>query len=98
MRYAIIDNTIVQEVVHFTSNEAEVWIIEHPDLLLKECGVEVLPNFTYNENINTFISPKPFPSWGLNAMLVWEAPKPYPIDGNLYCWLEDILEWKKVGS
>jgi hypothetical protein len=94
MRYAIIENTIVKEIVHFTKKQAEKWIAENPKLLLIQCGVEVMPRFTY---LNIFLPPKPFPSWKLNSNLKWEAPKPYPNDGA-YCWLEDVLEWKKLGS
>jgi hypothetical protein len=24
---------------------------------------------------------------------IWEAPIPYPTDGNFYYWDEDTLEW-----
>ena len=95
MRYAIIENTIVKEIVNFTKKQEEKWIAENPKLLLKECGVEVMPKFTY---LNIFLPPKPFPSWKLNSMLKWEAPKPYPTDSGSYFWLEDILQWKKIGN
>jgi hypothetical protein len=50
--------------------------------------------FTYNENLDIFISPKPFPSWVLNSEGYWESPIPRPSDPNkVYRWDEDNQEW-----
>lgn len=50
--------------------------------------------FTYDPVLDAFISPKPYPSWVLNSGTVdWEAPVPYPTDGNNYRWDEDSLSW-----
>jgi hypothetical protein len=41
-----------------------------------------------------FIPPKPYPSWIMNSFsYLWEAPVPYPEDGNFYAWDEDTLSW-----
>lgn len=50
--------------------------------------------YKFDINRNAFISPKPYPSWTLNEeTCVWEAPIPYPQDGNLYEWNEQTLSW-----
>lgn len=53
--------------------------------------------FKYHQDIDAFVSPKPYPSWILNGEEgEWEAPVPYPNDPNpenVYEWNEDNLEW-----
>ncbi len=49
----------------------------------------------WNENLDAFISPKPYPSWTLNTSLKkYVAPTPYPQDGKAYSWNEDQLKWE----
>lgn len=41
-----------------------------------------------------FIPPKPFESWTLNQdTALWDAPIPYPSDGNIYYWDEETQSW-----
>ena len=50
-------------------------------------------DFTYDENRDAFIPPKPFNSWILNeTTCLWETPVAMPNDGN-YIWNEDTLSW-----
>jgi hypothetical protein len=43
--------------------------------------------FTYDEQRDAFIPPKPCPNWVLNEETCrWEAPIPEPNDGKLYAW------------
>ena len=44
---------------------------------------------------DVFIGPQPFELWILNSSYEWEAPKPYPNDGDSYYWNEDSQEWMK---
>ena len=49
---------------------------------------------TYDETNDVFIRPQPFPSWNLNSETFdWEAPTPYPDDGEVYIWNEDTESW-----
>lgn len=53
--------------------------------------------YTYDENIDAFIPPKPFPSWLLNTETAkWEAPVPIPNDGQMYQWDEATTSWVAV--
>ena len=53
--------------------------------------------YTFDEARDAFIPPKPFPSWVLNEDTCWwEAPVPYPTDGNRYIWDESVMNWVPV--
>ena len=55
-------------------------------------GVFAATGYTYNEDEDIFIQPKPFESW-IREGSKWVAPKAYPNDGNLYLWDEDLGDW-----
>lgn len=53
--------------------------------------------FTYDEDRDAFIPPKPFNSWILNEdTCIWEAPVAYPTDGQRYNWNETNQTWDLV--
>ena len=53
--------------------------------------------FTYDEDKDAFIPPKPYASWLLNETTCqWESPVAYPDDGKIYEWDEDNKEWKEI--
>jgi hypothetical protein len=49
--------------------------------------------YTYREDIDAFVPPKPYPSWVLDADAQWQAPVPMPDDGKMYSWDEDTQSW-----
>lgn len=50
--------------------------------------------FTYDSVRDAFIPPQPYLSWVLNEdKCIYEAPVPYPTDGNAYSWNEQQLNW-----
>lgn len=50
--------------------------------------------YTYDETLDAFIPPQPFPSWTLNTdTCLWEPPTPYPSGDELYRWDEPTLSW-----
>ena len=50
--------------------------------------------YTYDENRDAFIPPKPYTSWVLNeSTCLWEAPVAYPQDNNQYNWNEQNQSW-----
>ena len=52
--------------------------------------------YTYDEDRNAFIPPKPFPSFILEEnSCLWNAPVNYPTDGKHYFWNESILNWEE---
>jgi hypothetical protein len=53
--------------------------------------------FTYDEDRDAFIAPKPFNSWVLNEETCqWESPVVHPNDGKIYTWNEDEISWDEV--
>ena len=50
--------------------------------------------FTWDAVNQVFYAPQPYPSWVLNeSTWLWQAPVPYPTDGNQYYWDESTLSW-----
>lgn len=53
--------------------------------------------YTYDDVIDGFIPPKPYPSWLLNTTTgLWDPPVPYPNDGKRYEWDEDTQSWVEI--
>jgi hypothetical protein len=50
--------------------------------------------YSYDEDLDAFIPPKPYDSWSLNSnSCLWEPPIEYPQDGNAYVWNEQEQQW-----
>lgn len=50
--------------------------------------------YTYDQERDAFISPKPYESWTLNEETCqWDSPVPYPTDGQYYVWDESNQQW-----
>jgi len=66
---------------------------------LEDSGVALRYNYaglgyTYDEVRDSFIAPKPYPSWTLvEATCQWEAPVTYPSDDKMYEWNETDGTW-----
>ena len=53
--------------------------------------------YSYNQDIDAFVPPQPFPSWTLNTdTALWEPPVPYPSDGKQYKWNEETISWIEI--
>ena len=52
------------------------------------------PGYTYDPVNDVFLTPKPFDSWVLDENFDWQAPIPYPSDGQMYAWNENIVNWE----
>ncbi len=49
--------------------------------------------FVYDDGMDAFVPPKPFPSWTLDAeSCQWLPPVPFP-EGDGYYWDEDSSSW-----
>ena len=101
------DNTVLRVIVADTKEWCEnnlggTWVQtsynthggEHPE------GRPLHKNYAgigYKWDGIGFYAPQPFPSWTKNEdTYLWEAPVPYPTDGKIYTWNEDILNWEEV--
>lgn len=111
--YAFLDaNNIVTEViVGVDENELiegktpEVWYGEFRGqrCLRTSYNANIRKNyagigFSYDDDRDAFIPPKPFPSWVLDEdTCQWEAPVPYPgEETNIYQWNEKNQTWDLV--
>jgi hypothetical protein len=56
--------------------------------------------YSYDEERDAFIPPKPFNSWLLDEEICqWQSPVPYPSEvpeGSFYTWNEDIVNWEEI--
>lgn len=53
--------------------------------------------YTYDAQRDAFIPPKPFNGWLLNeTTCLWEAPIPYPTNGERYIWNEETGNWIQI--
>lgn len=53
--------------------------------------------FRYDDTLDAFIPPQPFPSWTLDeSTFLWAAPVAYPDDGLSYTWDEASQSWQEV--
>ena len=53
--------------------------------------------YVYDATNDVFYAQQPFSSWTISAPTwIWEAPVPYPTDGNQYTWNEETTSWVTV--
>jgi hypothetical protein len=110
--YAFLDeNNIVTEVIVgidetelIEGKDPEVWYGEFRGQTCKRTSYNgnIRKNyagigFTYNEDLDAFVPPKPFESWVLNEeTALWDAPVAYPEGEGNYTWNEENTEWTLV--
>jgi hypothetical protein len=79
--------------VHYDPETGEPSADQSKALRFNYAGI----GYIYDEDRDAFIPPKPFESWVLNNYTcLWEAPVPYPSDGESYTWDEDAGDWVAV--
>ena len=79
--------------VHYQSDNNTPSINQNKSLRKNCAGI----GYYYDSIRDAFIPPKPFPSWTLNEdSCLWDSPVPYPNDGKMYTWNEDILNWQEI--
>ena len=76
--------------VHYDPETGEPSADQSKALRFNYAGI----GYTYDEERDAFIPPKPFESWVLDeTTCLWEAPVPMPDDGQVYVWDESADEW-----
>jgi hypothetical protein len=91
----VTDVTVGDSVEWLAENIGGVWVETFADgaKRFNYAGI----GFTYDEERDAFIPPKPFESWVLDeGTCLWEAPVAYPEDGESYTWNEETQEWTAV--
>lgn len=55
--------------------------------------------YTYDEQRDAFIPPKPYNSWVLNeTSCLWDPPTPMPHDDKMYTWNEETISWEEING
>ena len=79
--------------IHYQANSNEPSEDQSKALRKNYAGI----GYTYDAQKDAFIPPKPFNSWVLDeTSCLWEAPTPYPNDGERYTWNETTTSWDQV--
>ena len=79
--------------VHYKPNTNEPSEDQSKALRKNYAGI----GYTYDATRDAFIPPRPFNSWTLNEdTCLWDSPVPYPTDGKLYKWNEELVNWEEV--
>ena len=79
--------------VHYQPNTNELSEDQSKALRKNYAGI----GYTYDTTKDAFIPPQPFNSWTLNEdTCLWDSPVPYPEDGKLYKWNEELVNWEEV--
>jgi hypothetical protein len=58
-------------------------------------GIYAGIGYSYNQEEDIFVMPKPYPSWTRNGSF-WEAPVAMPTEGGPWMWVEADLNWQVV--
>jgi hypothetical protein len=109
--YAFLDeNNIVTEVIVgidekklIEGKDPETWYSEFRGQTCKRTSYnsKIRKNyagigFSYDEELDAFIPPKPFDSWILDEeSCQWVSPVPMPSEGYFY-WNEDLENWSEI--
>lgn len=110
--YAFLDeeNIVTQVIVGIDENETidgidpETWYgnFKNQKCVRTSYNKKIRKNFagvgySYDENLDAFIPPKPYPSWILDENLFqWIAPIEIPTNDREYDWDEMKGEWVEI--
>ncbi len=96
IRVLVGDNTLPDEGYNwFVENLGGTWIKTSYNGSIRKNFAGV--GYTYDQDLDAFIPPKPYPSWLLDETTCqWQAPTPRPIDEKMYEWDESSLDWKVI--
>ena len=100
IHYSLLYNCIVKRTsyntrggIHYQADNNTPSIDQNKAFRKNYAGI----GYYYDSIRDAFIPPKPFPSWTLNEdQCLWDNPVPYPNDGKMYTWNEDILNWQEI--
>ena len=111
--YAFITDGIVTEVITGIDEtelieglDTETWYVNFRGQICKRTSYNNRIRFnyagagmSYDEVRDAFIEPKPFNSWVLDeATCQWNSPVPYPQDGKMYVWNEELGDWVAIDN
>jgi len=94
--YAKLNNGIVVQIIVAEETFFDTFVDTSPGEWLagKESQIHrPAIGYTYDDALDAFIPPQPYPSWTLNEdTCQWEPPVPMPEEGQ-HMWDEDTTSW-----
>lgn len=90
----VVDNKVIDVIVadqSFVNTLNGTWIETKIDGSIRGNFAGI--GDTYNSTRDQFIPFQPYHSWILNSTGQWNAPIPYPSDGQFHTWNETIENW-----
>jgi hypothetical protein len=97
-------NIVIRVLVtdNHAPNEGYDWLIENlgGTWIQTSYNAKIRKNFagigfTYDQDLDAFIAPQPYPSWKLDKRnCQWKAPIAHPKDGLAYFWNEEVVTWE----
>jgi len=79
--------------IHYNAETGEVSEDQSKAFRKNYAGI----GYSYDEDLDAFIPPKPYNSWVLNEdTCLWESPISYPEDGEMYSWNEEDQSWDSI--
>jgi hypothetical protein len=94
LRVTVGDNSEPDEGYQWlTDNLGGTWVKTSYNATIRKNFAGI--GYTYDERLDAFIAPQPYPSWTLDEdTCQWVAPEPYPTDGLTYSWDEETTSWQ----
>ena len=103
--YAKIENNIVTQVIVADQDFIDSGAVGDPASWIQTSYNATIRNsyagigYTYDAELDAFITPKPFNSWVLDTeTATWKAPVDKPTGEKTYLWNEDELSWVETDS
>jgi len=97
--YAKLNNGIVVQIIVAEETFFDTFVDTSPGEWLAGKDSQIhrpAIGYTYDDALDAFIPPQPYPSWTLNEdTCQWEPPTPMPEEGK-YMWDEKTESWKEV--
>jgi hypothetical protein len=94
--YAKLNNGIVVQIIVAEETFFDTFVDTSPGEWLAGKDSQIhrpAIGYTYDDALDAFIPPQPYPSWTLNEdTCQWEPPVPMPEEGQ-YMWDEDTTSW-----
>jgi len=79
--------------IHYDPNTNEPSVDKSKSFRKNYAGI----GYTFDEQRDAFISPKPFESWILDEETCWwEPPIPMPETGGPWVWNEELGDWEEI--
>jgi hypothetical protein len=95
----VVDNIIIADKT-FVDSQDDLYVKceDNNGVLTKNIFPRI--DYKYDDNLDMFIAPQPYPSWILNDNYVWESPLPQPEleEYQVFYWDEENIRWVVINT